>query len=504
MRIVPAFMVIMKSGPQPRRQLPTLIRRLSEWFTLFAFVSLSLLPLCPTQSIAYVLESSRWPNPSTVTFRLQLGAPSHSLLDGSTTWNAAAAPAFGIWNAAMRGVRMTTVSTPAAVSLGDGVNSVAFSSTMFGQSFGSGTLAVTYRSWNQNNITVETDILFNKAKTFNSYRGPLRFGSGGYAIGDIRRVLLHELGHALGLDHPDTHGQHVAAIMNSITSNQETLSADDKKGVQVMYGAPSSSPPPVNSRLANISTRLRIGTNDDVLIGGFIITGTPSKKLILRAIGPSLVAAGISGALSNPTMELRNSSGALMATNDNWQQSAQSAEINASGIPPTNALESAIVATLAPGSYTAIVRGVSSTTGIGMVEGYDLAANGARLMNIATRGRVGLGDDVLIGGFSIQGSAGKKVLIRANGPSLTAAGVKGALANPFLELRNSAGTLVASNDNWASSPTAGQISATGIPPSRTEESAILATLAPGNYTAIVRGTYNTTGVGLVEVFDLDK
>jgi hypothetical protein len=223
---------------------------------------------------------------------------------------------------------------------------------------------------------------------------------------------------------------------------------------------------------------------------------------MLRAIGPSLVGFGISGALSNPTMELRNSSGALMAANDNWQQSAQSAEINASGIRPTNALESAIVATLAPGSYTAIVRGVNNTTGVGMVEGYDLAANGARLINIATRGRVGLGHDVLIGGFSIQGSASKKVLVRAIGPSLGAA-VNGALANPFLELHNSAGNLVASNDNWASSSSAAQISATGIPPTRSQESAILATLAPGNYTAIVRGTYNTTGVGLVEVFDLD-
>ena len=490
----------MDRGPQPF-SLSTLSRRQTR--LRLALALLIAARIFSNQAGAYVIESSRWPNPSTVTFRLQLGTPSHPLLDGTKTWNTAAAPAFGTWNSAMRGVRMTTTTAPAAVGSGDGINSVAFSSTVFGSSFGSGTLAVTYRSWDQSNVTVETDILFNRAQAFDSYRGALRFGSNGFAIADIRRVLLHELGHSLGLDHPDTHGQHLAAIMNSIISNQETLSTDDKKGVQSMYGAPSSSPAPVASRLVNISSRMRVGTNDDVLIGGFIINGTQSKKVMLRAIGPSLVSAGIRGVLANPTIELRNAKGSLLASNDNWQQSAQSAEIKASGIAPTNALESAIVATLAPGAYTSIVRGVNSATGIGMVEGYDLAANGARLMNISTRGRVGLADDVLIGGFIIEGSAAKKVLIRANGPSLAGA-VSGALANPFLELRNATGNLIASNDNWGSSSSAAQISATGIPPTRAEESAIAATLAPGNYTAIVRGTNNTTGVGLVELYDLDK
>jgi hypothetical protein len=315
-------------------------------------------------------------------------------------------------------------------------------------------------------------------------------------------VLLHELGHALGLDHPDTHRQHLAAIMNSVISNQETLSTDDKAGAQSMYGAPSSSPP-IKSRLVNISTRMRVGTNDDVLIGGFIVSGTQSQKIILRAIGPSLVANGITGALANPMMELRNSAGKLIASNDNWQQSAQAAEISSSGVPPRNALESAIVAQLAPGSYTAIVRGMNATSGIAMIEGYELGAGGARLVNISTRGRVGSGDDALIGGFIIEGSASKKILIRAGGPSLAGA-ISNALANPFLELRNAAGNLVASNDNWGSSPYATQISATGIPPTKALESAILATLNPGNYTAIVRGTNNTSGVGMVEMYDLDK
>ncbi len=458
------------------------------------------------QSAAYVLENSRWPKPSTVTFRSQLGTPTHSLQDGSTTWDIAVSPVFAMWNSVIGGVRMTPVTGSAAVASGDGVNSIAFSQNVFGQAFGSSTLAVTYRRYSQDHVTIETDVLFNRAQSFDSYRGALRFGSNGYAIADIRRVLLHELGHALGLDHPDTHGQHLAAVMNSIISNQETLSADDKAGGQALYGVPSSTPSPTSSRLVNISTRLRVGTNDDVLIGGFVIAGTQSKRVILRAVGPSLSSSGIVGALANPTMELHNSAGALIASNDNWQQSAQSVEIRNSGLPPSNSLESAIVATLAPGSYTAVVRGFSNTVGIAMIEGYELGANDSRLVNISTRGRVGSANDVLIGGFVIQGSGAKKVLVRAAGPSLGIGpgALRNVLANPFLELHNSAGTLLSSNDNWTSSAFASQISATGFAPSRSEESAIIATLQPGNYTAIVRGVNNTTGVGLVELYDLDQ
>jgi hypothetical protein len=465
-----------------------------------AFVSLA------NRSHGYALENRSWPNPTTLVFHVQLGALPHSLIDGSPSWGAAVAPAFTIWNGAVRGIQMNTVATTTAVSSSDRVNSVVFSPTIFGLAFGSSTLAVTYYS-TQNNVIVEADVLFNTAQDFDSYRGALRYGSNGYAVPDIRRVLLHELGHAIGLNHPDSAGQHVVAVMNSVINDQDTLSADDKAGAQSIYGAPASSTtPPSNSRLVNISTRMRVGTNDDVLIGGFIITGTQSKKVILRAIGPSLAASGIAGCLSNPTLELHNSSGALVAQNDDWQQSAQAAQIASSGVPPTNAMESAIIATLAPGSYTAIVRGVNNMTGIALIEGYELGANGAKLVNISTRGRVATGDGVLIGGFIVQGTTAKKILIRAAGPSLGVGpgAVSHVLANPFLELRNSTGNLVSSNDDWGSSAQAAQITATGIPPTRPQESAILATLTPGSYTAIVRGANNTTGVALVELYDLDK
>jgi hypothetical protein len=508
LRINLAFMVIMiPRGPAflSLIRFPQKIRLPHSRSGLRFILRIAVLASLVCTSHGYVLEGTHWPNPTNLTFHVQLGTLTRQLQDGSASWSAAVAPVFTTWNGSLGGMKLNTVATSTAVSSGDGVNSVFFAPTIFGQSFGANTLAVTY--WRtMNNVMVEADVIFNSAKAFDSYRGPLQFGSNGYAIPDIRRVLLHELGHGIGLDHPDTHGQHVTAVMNSVISNQETLSTDDKNGGQSLYGAPSN-PAPITSasRLVNISTRMRVGTGDDVLIGGFIISGTQSKKIILRALGPSLAASGIAGALSNPTMELHNSSGGLIASNDDWQQSSQAAQIASSGIPPTNPMESAIIATLAPGSYTAIVRGVNNMTGIAMIEGYELGAGTAKLVNISTRGRVATGDGVLIGGFIVQGSASKKILIRAAGPSLGVGpgAVSHALANPFLELRNSAGSLVASNDNWGSSPSAAQITATGIPPARAEESAILATLTPGNYTAIVRGVNNTTGVALVELYDLD-
>ena len=250
--------------------------------------------------------------------------------------------------------------------------------------------------------------------------------------------------------------------------------------------------------LANISTRLRVETGDNVLIGGLIITGTQPKKVIVRAIGPSLPLTGV---LADPILELHNSSGDLIAVNDNWR-SDQEADIIATTIPPSDDLESAIVTTLPANNagYTAIVRGVNNGTGIGVVEAYDLNRTvDSKLGNISTRGLVQTGDNVLIAGTIVVGQDSQKVLLRAIGPSLNLAGK---LADPILELRDTNGELLASNDNWRTDQEA-EIIATTIPPSNDLESAIVQILAPGNYTAIVRGVNGTTGVALVEAYGLD-
>jgi hypothetical protein len=243
-----------------------------------------------------------------------------------------------------------------------------------------------------------------------------------------------------------------------------------------------------------------VQTGNNVLIGGFIITGAQPKKIMVRAIGPSLSSL-FPGALADPILELRDSSGGLIRSNDNWR-SDQEAEIIATTIPPTNNLESAIVATLPANNsaYTAIVRGVNNGTGIGVVEAYDLNRTvDSKLGNISTRGLVQTGDNVMIGGFIVLGPDSQKVIVRAIGPSLPLAGN---LSDPTLDLRDGNGALLRSNDNWRSDQEA-EIIATTIPPSNDLESAIVQNLTPGNYTAIVRGVNGTTGVALVEAYGLN-
>jgi NHL repeat len=273
--------------------------------------------------------------------------------------------------------------------------------------------------------------------------------------------------------------------------------------------------PPSLPQLLNISTRMRVLQADKVLIAGFIITGSDQKKLIIRGLGPSLSNSGVQGALADPVLELHNSAGNLVATNNNWKDTQQT-EIEATTIPPTNDLESAIVTTLPPGTYTAILRGRNTgefgvpgnapdPTGIGLVEVYDLAQSAhSTLANISTRGFVDTGDNVMIGGLIVGGGntgGTDKSVVRAIGPSLSAAGVSGALQDPTLELHDANGTTIAFNDNWKDSQQS-EIQATGIPPNDDRESAIVATLSAGNYTAVVRGKNNSTGIGLVEVYNL--
>ena len=272
------------------------------------------------------------------------------------------------------------------------------------------------------------------------------------------------------------------------------------------------------STLANISTRAFVQTGDNVVIGGFIVQGTEEKRIVIRAIGPELTQYGVPNALANPTLELYDSTGALIAFNNNWVAtiiggiitSDQVAAIRASGYAPGDPSESAMIVNVPPGNYTAIVRGVANTTGVALAEVYDLSpAPNSTLGNISTRSFVRTGDNVMIGGVIVQGTLPRRVIVRAIGPELAQYGVPDVLADPTLELHDATGALIASNDNWQHTIIGGIITASqvhdivnsGHAPRDPRESAIIATLPPGNYTAIVRGVNNTTGVGLVEVYD---
>jgi hypothetical protein len=284
-----------------------------------------------------------------------------------------------------------------------------------------------------------------------------------------------------------------------------TATATDNEGntsefsLAFPVGGATPTPTPTPSKLLNIATRLRVQSGDNVLIGGFIINGPDSKNVIIRGIGPSL-AQFFNGTLANPTLELFQGSTLLQSNND-WKDT-QRIEIEATGLQPSNDFESAIVRTLTPGAYTAVVRGNGNTSGIGVVEAYDLnqTAN-SKLANIATRGFVEAGDNVMIGGFIIGPATGStaRVVVRAIGPSLTAFGITGALQDPTVDLKDANGTTLLSNNDWQQGQPV-DIQQLNLAPTDPRESALVTTLAPGAYTAIVGGVGNTTGVGLVEVY----
>lgn len=303
----------------------------------------------------------------------------------------------------------------------------------------------------------------------------------------------------------DTEGGYVAIVK---TDGSRTFVQGDVQSPRYLAFEPGGGRP------LNISTRLRVQTGDNVLIGGFIAAGSVTKKLVLRAIGPSLASLGISGFLADPRLELHDHNGVLIASNDNWKindqsQQSQEAEIIATHVPPANDLESALIATLEPNQgYTAVVRGAGDTSGVAVVEAYDLEADAdSKLANISTRGLVETGENVMIGGFILGGSDGfSRLIVRAIGPSL-APGITNALADPTLELRDGQGTLVGSNDNWKTNDQTQQsqeaeVRATTLPPSNDLESAIVVTLPAGPYTAIVAGKNGGVGVALVEAYTL--
>ncbi len=293
------------------------------------------------------------------------------------------------------------------------------------------------------------------------------------------------------------YGAFANALGNGFVPTDGYGLVDARAAVQSIVGKKSSS----SGVPGNLSTRGTVGTGNNVLIGGVIVAGTAAKKVIVRALGPSVP---VPGALADPTLELFDGNGQSLAFDDNWQDDPnQAAQIQATTIPPTDPRESALVETLNPGNYTAIVRGAGNTTGIALVEVYDLDSKPAasRLANIATRGIVQSGDNVMFGGFILVNGPATMV-VRAIGPSL-AAFFPGVLADPALELHDENGVLIASNDNWQQdSLQAIQVQSIGLAPTSPLESAIITTLNAGNYTTIVRGARGTTGVALVEVYNL--
>jgi uncharacterized delta-60 repeat protein len=303
---------------------------------------------------------------------------------------------------------------------------------------------------------------------------------------------------------------HDFASALALDSSGRAVVAGDADGLFGVARLLGDAPPGL---VGNVSTRLPVGTGDNALIEGFIVQGPAgsTKKIIVRAIGPSLTPFGIPDALANPTLEIHDASAnnATVATNDDWRNtqvgglitSDQSAEIASSRVPPSNDLESAIIANLAPGSYTAVVRGAGDTTGTGVVDAYDLsAASPARLANIATRGLIQPGDKLMIAGFIIQ-NAPVRAVVRAIGPSLSAFGITNALPDTTLQLRDSSGAIVRENDDWQTDQKQ-ELESTGLQPTNDLEAALVATIPPGQYTAQVRGKPETTGIGVVQIYFL--
>ena len=569
-------------------------------------------------SRAYVLEENTWAA-GQVSFDLQLGDAGGTLADGNTSWDQVALQALQIWNPELGTIQLVgNVGATSSRARGNRINNVFFSANVYDNAFGSGTLAVTVTTFQVGGNRVESDVLFNASESWNSYRGNTRDSAT-----DLRRVAIHEFGHALGLDHPDDSGQMVSAIMNARVGNLDTIVADDIGGVKILYGrydgsvddhgnnqgsatsvAPKSNtagmlgtggdidyfvvtlptagvisvstkgstdtkgrlldasgsvlatdddsgsatnfrivrsglaagaytiavegkssdttgpyelavnfegtstepPGAKTARLINLAVRARAGETGP-LIAGFVTSGG-KKSLLVRASGPAIAAFGVTNVLADPLLEVFAGS-TQIDRNDNWQASsvaAIAASVGAFVVTPGSP-DAALSRSFDAGPYTAQASGVGGTTGTVVVEIYDadaLSASG-RLVNLSTRTFVASGDRALTAGFVIGGEGKLRLLIRGVGPTLSEYGVSGAISDPVIEVL-SGQTVVASNDDWGSdnsaaiSAASAQVGAFTLVQER--DSALLLELSPGPYTVRMQGYENSTGEGLIEVYEV--
>lgn len=386
-----------------------------------------------------------------------------------------------------------TTQASATTTLG---NSISDTATLSGGNSPTGN--ITFRLYGPNDTTCGGAVIYSSTVAVN---GNGNYSSGSFtptSAGTYRWIATYS---------GDAANNTVATACNDTGETSGVSPTPTPTPTATPTATPMASPTPTPTptppaQAQNLSTRAFVGTGDNQEIGGFIITGG-AKRVIVRGIGPALTKAGVAGALADPVLELHRGDGFLLVRNNNWRDS-QEAEIAASGLAPTFDVESAIIITLPAGNYTAILSGNNGGTGIGLVEVYDLDPSPAisKLGNLSTRGFVQTGDRVMIGGVILGRNAGSEnVIVRGLGPSLAAFGVSNTLSDPTLELRNADGTLIKSNDNWQDDPAqAATITAAGLAPTDPNESAIAASLAPGNYTAILAGRNSGTGIGLVEFY----